>query len=723
MKSLAPHWRYFWFGTGLLVSLLPVEIVAGYVWYIPYHLNPFSAGLFGWMDGLYDFLNGNLPNQGWRLFNALIISILIVYSVVLTVGFWIYRAYFARKLHGDANWANRADIEKAGLLSDSGFLVGRYSGNFLKFTKASFIMLFAPTRSGKGVGLVIPNLLNSENPTVVLDLKTENHYVTSGYRSEVLGHQVYLFCPFAEDKDETKVVNPTPQTHRYNPLSIVRGGVYRVTDILSVGYILWPKVGGKESFWNDQARNLFLTLCLLISDIENQRKKEGGQSELPEYPLTIGEALRQSAGRGSGLALPDYLGHLIKTYNFWSDEFLESASRFLSNSPETLGNIKSSFDAPLSIWQSPLVDAATSASDFNLANLRRQKITIYFGITPNALSEGQVLVNLFFSQLITLNTKTLPEHDVTLKYTCDLLLDECPAVGKIVSIAKGSGFMAGYKLRLILIGQSIAQFEAQDSYGKDDTRSLVANSALQIVFPPKEPKDAKEVSETLGYLTESTASHSRGRGIFNSRSGDSVNVSEQKRALMMPQELRTMPQDKQIVFMEYTKPILCEKIQYYDDPLFIPRVLPPAFVPSIDIAKYQSSLRKMIRTLALADVDLEKKSLKRTSDRDQLEVMTQAPPNRRITPKDAAKELVPFSQFYAKTAGIDFGDLRSKPSPISRKASLDESRQILDGQNLGQGSVLQDFLAQIDAGQDASLISLTKRGVSPFEADAAFEGV
>ena len=334
-----------------------------------------------------------------------------------------------------------------------------------------------------------------------------------------------------------------------------------------------------------------------------------------------------------------------------------------------------------------------------------------------------MLVNLFFSQLITLNTKTLPEHDASLKYTCDLLLDECPAVGKIVSIAKGSGFMAGYGLRLILIGQSIAQFEAQDSYGKDDTRSLVANSALQIVFPPKEPKDAKEVSETLGYLTESTASYSRGRGIFNSRSGDSVNVSDQKRALMMPQELRTMSQDKQIVFMEYTKPILCEKIRYYDDQMFIPRVLPPAYVPSMDIATYQSGLRKMVRELTVADVDLEKKSLKRTSDRDQLEVMTQAPPNRRITPKDASKELVPFSQFYAKTAGINFEDLRSMPSTVSRKASLDESRKILDGENLGQGTVLQDFLALIDGGQDASLISLAKRGVSAFEADAAFDGL
>ncbi|MBU3626044.1 type IV secretory system conjugative DNA transfer family protein [Polynucleobacter sp. JS-Safj-400b-B2] len=283
--------------------------------------------------------------------------------------------------------------------------------------------------------------------------------------------------------------------------------------------------------------------------------------------------------------------------------------------------------------------------------------------------------------------------------------------------------MAGYGLRLILIGQSIAQFEAQDSYGKDDTRSLVANSALQIVFPPKEPKDAKEVSETLGYLTESTASYSRGRGIFNSRSGDSVNVSDQKRALMMPQELRTMSQDKQIVFMEYTKPILCEKIRYYDDQMFIPRVLPPAYVPSMDIARYQSGLRKMVRELTVADVDLEKKSLKRTSDRDQLEVMTQAPPNRRITPKDASKELVPFSQFYAKTAGINFEDLRSMPSTVSRKASLDESRKILDGENLGQGTVLQDFLALIDGGQDASLISLAKRGVSAFEADAAFDGV
>ena len=139
-------------------------------------------------------------------------------------------------------------------------------------------MLSAPTRSGKGVGVVIPNLLNWPDSVVVLDIKGENFDVTAGYRA-AHGQAVYAFSPFDEDA----------RSHRWNPLSAVRTSpLHRVGDLLAIGQVFFPNDGSgtsSEAFFNDQARNLFLGLGLLLL-------------ETPELPRTIGEMLRQSSGKG-----------------------------------------------------------------------------------------------------------------------------------------------------------------------------------------------------------------------------------------------------------------------------------------------------------------------------------------------------------------------------------------------------------------------------------------
>ena len=192
-----------------------------------------------------------------------------------------------RPLHGDARFATNAEVRHAGLLDGEqqgalpSILVGRFRGRFLTLPGQLSVMLSAPTRSGKGVGVVIPNLLHWPHSVVVLDIKGENYDVTAGYRAEH-GQAVYAFSPFDEGA----------RSHRWNPLTAVRAStMHRVGDLLTIGQVFFPNDGNgtsSEAFFNDQARNLFLGLGLVLL-------------ETPELPRTIGELLRQSSGRGQSL--------------------------------------------------------------------------------------------------------------------------------------------------------------------------------------------------------------------------------------------------------------------------------------------------------------------------------------------------------------------------------------------------------------------------------------
>src|SRR5262249_55005452 len=140
-----------------------------------------------------------------------------------------------------------------------------------------------------------------------------------------------------------------------------------------------------------------------------------------------------------------------------SQDCVDALHRFLSTSDKTLASILASFNAPLTMFANPIVDAATGDNDFDLAQLRCQRMSVYVGITPDHLHEAGKLLNLFFSQLVQLNTKELPAQNSSLKYQCLLLLDEFPSIGKIGILAKAVGYLAGYNLRLLPICQSLSQ--------------------------------------------------------------------------------------------------------------------------------------------------------------------------------------------------------------------------------------------------------------------------
>lgn len=467
-----------------------------------------------------------------------------------------------KSIHGDARFANVLDLQQKGMFKQSGngIVVGKFGGKLLRLAGQQFVILAAPTRSGKGVGVVIPNLLDYQESIVVLDIKQENFDLTSGWRAQQ-GQEVFLFNPFAEDR----------RTHRWNPLTYVSSDpAFRVSDLMSIAAMLYPDGADEQKFWVSQARNAFMAFALYLFEAWEEEKRAGfPYAKAP----TLGGVYRISSGDGKSELKP-YLQELAKR-PFLSGNARSAFANLLSQADETFASILGTFKEPLNPWLNPVLDAATSADDFLLTDLRKKRMTIYVGIQPNKLAESRLIVNLFFSQIINLNTRELPQNNPELKHQCLLLMDEFTSIGKVDIIASAVAYMAGYNLRLLPIIQSMAQLDA--TYGKEVSRTIITNHALQIIYAPREQQDANDYSEMLGYTTVRKQNVTRGRDVSRSE-------SEERRALMLPQELKAMGFDKEVFLYEgLPHPVQCEKIKYYQDRYFTSRLLPKIAIPSLDI--------------------------------------------------------------------------------------------------------------------------------------------
>lgn len=504
--------------------------------------------------------------------------------VVLPAGL-VAAARRPRPLHGDARFASRAEVARAGLLLDGrhrgppAILLGRLGRQFLALPGQLSVMLSAPTRSGKGVGVVIPNLLHWPDSVVVLDIKGENYDVTAGYRA-AHGQAVYAFSPFDE----------AACSHRWNPLGAVRTSpLHRIGDLLQIGQVLFPSDGNgtsSEAFFNDQARNLFLGLGLLLL-------------ETPALPRTVGEMLRQSSGQGR--TLKDHLAALIdgrrESGQPLSDECCDALQRLLANSENTLASIVATFNAPLVVFADAVVDAATSADDFDLEALRRRRMSVYVRIPPHRLASARPLLALFFSQLVSLNTRVRPEQDPGLKLQCLLLHDEFAAMGRVGIISSAAAFLAGYDLRLLTVVQAMSQLDTV--YGEKDARTFATNHGLQILYAPREQRDADEYSAMLGHFTERATSRGRSRS-FSGHGHSSVtrNESDQRRALLLPQEFKALGPERLVLILENCKPVLAGKIRYHRDPVFRARLRPAPPVPGLDMELHFARVQRRWRFAA-----------------------------------------------------------------------------------------------------------------------------
>lgn len=566
----------------------------------------------------------------------------------LLAGFigWAVIAKQNRPLHGAARFANTAEIRKAGLLDPKGgldktILVGKKNGRYLTYGGYQFVILAAPTRSGKGVGIVVPNCLNYSDSLVVLDIKGENFDITSGFRAKH-GQKVYLFAPF----DEAGV------THRYNPLEYISDDpAQRLGDIDAIGTALYSGGNQNDKFWSENAKDLFRGLCLFVL-------------ERKDLPKTFGEILRQASGKGK--PLKEYIFEELKkaqdTGHPFSNACIDCLNRVLSNSENTLAGIVATFGTPPLIFQNPRVDLATSANDFDLREVRRELMSIYFKMPPNKLKEGSVLVNLFFDQLLNLNTRVLPSQDKTLKHQCLVLLDEMTSIGKVAMIAQAVSYMAGYNMRLLTIIQNKSQLE--DVYGKAGALTLLSNHALMVMYAPSPTvqSDAQEYSEMLGYETVKSRSRT------SSMQSSSTSTSDQRRALMLPQEIRELGQTREIVSLENCKPILCDKIRYYEDPDITCRAhLPPPSIPKQDIDTFIAKIENRTRPMTAGEMAAPSEAAAKVV----LEGLQELPQSAVAWGQDEVESFVDFD-VQAALSSLTFAPRTEVPREISSDGIADQ---------------------------------------------------
>ena len=515
----------------------------------------------------------------------------LVASVILFNGLAFLIQYLPKKqkLHGDAKFANSADVKKMGLYVDKGIIVGKYNNKLLRFGGSQFVSLGAPTRTGKGVGIVIPNLMDWQESCVVQDIKQECFNFASKYRKDKLNNEVYLFNPF--DK----------RTHRYNPLAYVdlngSNGDAELTDLANIIYPLPNDENGK--FFALQAQNLFMGLCYLCNDLLTTTT---GLNFLRTYSLKCSFDLAGLLELSEGFIFEyEHITYITNPNNknkpiekkekcevsnfdetweflkkldkqakdqnriFLSSKAMDRMNAYYSITAEnTRSSILGSFNAPLGMFRGDNMRLATNGNDFDFRDLRKKKMTIFIGITPDQLANAKQILNLFWQQLILVNTKELPQDNAELKHKVMLLMDEFTASGYLSTYLKGISFIAGYGLRSVMIYQSNSQLETPEpnGYGRDGAKTLLTNHACQIFYTPREMEDAEKLSKILGNTTIKNRSRNLGKG-----GGGSENDTQ--RPLMLPQELLTLKAEKEILKIDNNKPILANKAYYYNDQYFI----------------------------------------------------------------------------------------------------------------------------------------------------------
>ena len=481
----------------------------------------------------------------------------------LVVSFGALGAVLRRRplpLHGKASFATEREIAAAGRRSRQGLLLGRKDGTLLCFGGSEHVLVYAPTRTGKGVGYVIPNLLNWPDSVVVLDVKKENWDKSAGFRA-AHGQEVHLFDPLDENG----------RTARYNPLGYVRSDPIDLYDDLQrIAVMLFPAESRGDPFWFESARSAFVAIG-------------GYVAETPGLPFTIGEILRQLSSTHD---LKKHFEKIVEARKSGpsplSRHCITALNDFLAASENTMNSVRKTVTARLGLWLNPRIDAATAANDFDLRLLRQRPMSIYLGVTPDNLDRLSPLLNLFFQQVVDLNTRELPEQNQKLDRKVLLLLDEFAALGNVHVLAKSVAFLAGYGVRLLTVIQSPAQLRA--IYGVDLAKNIITNHAVEVVFAPKEQDVANELSERFGYDTVKAFSRNGPKGL--ARRVTSETVSEHRRALMLPQEIKLLPKSKAIIFMAGIPPIVADKIVYYEDKAFLKRLLP---APILELPKGRSN--------------------------------------------------------------------------------------------------------------------------------------
>jgi type IV secretion system protein VirD4 len=474
--------------------------------------------------------------------------------------------------HGTASWSTKEDLKKAGLLEGKGVVIGVSSdGNYLRHDGPEHVMAIAPTRSGKGVGIIIPTLLTWPHSVIVTDIKGENWGITAGYRKRALKNRVMKFDPTAADGSSVK----------YNPLEEIRLGTQNeVRDAQNIADILVdPQGTGQLDHWAKTGHALLVGTILHILYA----------GEIKQKNLTSVASFLSDPNRAIDQAIASMLTakHDPELKNGWVDMagrktathpvVAAAARELLNKSDNERSGVLSTAMSFLGLYRDPIVSSNTEASEFKISDLMHHEdpVSLYLVVPPSDLSRTRPLMRMIINQVGRTLTESLEFREgkpvAAYRHRLLLLLDEFPALGRLDFFESALAFVAGYGMKVLLVVQSLNQL--RKSYGTNN--SIMDNCHVRIVFTPNDNETAELISRMLGQKTEVINNQSySGNRLSPWLKNMSYSTQETGRPLLTPGEVSILPYEDEIVFVAGHPPILAGKLFYYKDRNFVRRIVP-----------------------------------------------------------------------------------------------------------------------------------------------------
>ena len=411
---------------------------------------------------------------------------------------------------GNAHFANDLEVYQSGFFKreSTSIIIGKKAGAPIYSNGPEHVLVFAPSGSGKTRSIAIPNLFNYPDSIVCNDVKLTLFEATSGYRAQVLGHTCYCWAP----------AHPERRTHRFNPLNLISNDkIQRITDIQRVAHIMIPDSPKADPIWSRASRKLFKALVLFVLDT-------------PELPTTLGEINRLIKQQDFDV----WLKKMLEETEHLDADFYRNGFSYTNNHEKTRSSILETFSGYFELFDDPIVDAATSTSDFDVRDLRRKKITIYIGFSDDDMERLSPILTLFWQQLISEMVREIP-NPIDEPYSLLCLIDEFSSLGRLERVRRSLKLLREYRVRCVLMFQYIAQ--TYEKYSHDEAKAFV-NIKTKVAYTTEDISDAEFISKMLGTRTKRVTT----RSVSNQQQGssDSKNVSYQAIPLLRPDEVMKM---------------------------------------------------------------------------------------------------------------------------------------------------------------------------------------
>ena len=533
-----------WSATQWTAWRLGFQAQLGTPWFDLAGLSVYPPPAFFWWWYFYDAYAPRIFLEG-----ALIAVSGGFVSIAVAIGMSVWRAREAAhaETYGSARWANADEVKAAGLLGPDGVMLGRLDGEYLRHDGPEHVLCFAPTRSGKGVGLVVPSLLTWPGSCIVHDIKGENWSLTAGLRARF--GRVLLFDP------------TNAASAAYNPLLEVRRGEWEVRDVQNVADVLVDPEGSLErrNHWEKTSHSLLVGAILHVLYAETDKTLGGVASFLsdPRRPIeTTLVAMMTTPHLGKKGPHP----------------VVASAARELLNkSDNERSGVLSTAMSFLGLYRDPVVAQVTRRCEWRIADIAAEEkpTTLYLVVPPSDISRTKPLIRLILNQIGRRLTEDL--NATNRRHRVLLMLDEFPALGRLDFFESALAFMAGYGLKSFLIAQSLNQIER--AYGANN--SILDNCHVRVSFATNDERTAKRVSDALGTATEMRAMKNYAGHRLSPWLGHlMVSRSETARPLMTPGEVMQLPATDEIVMVAGAPPIRAKKARYFEDPRLAERILP-----------------------------------------------------------------------------------------------------------------------------------------------------